>query len=213
MTAKQVTSKAPAPTTPEECLRRAMAAKTPRSRAMHARKGLAHRAPLETTVHAMLLRQLALALYETKSFRRAYEVALQALDLDVLADVLAQDAARAALASGELELALGHLRLAARRGPASRRPFHWWTLGSTLFLAARYDEAISALARAARWGTQPLTRAPCARAPAVAGEVAATEVSPAGQRPWARATGCFCSGTSPTRRARGGRRGATSRPS
>lgn len=172
MTAKQVTSKAPAPTTPEECLRRAMAAKTPRSRAMHARKGLAHRAPLETTVHAMLLRQLALALYETKSFRRAYEVALQALDLDVLADVLAQDAARAALASGELELALGHLRLAARRGPASRRPFHWWTLGSTLFLAARYDEAISALARAARWGTRdkPLYRAHLALARLAAGE-------------------------------------------
>src|SRR3954454_20791188 len=138
-----------------------MAAKTARSRGMHARKGLASREPIDPTTHAMLLRQLYLSLYEARRFTQAHSVALQALELDVLTDVMNQDAARAALASGELEAALGHLRAAARRGPASRRPFHLWTLGSTLFLAQRYAEAAAALSRAARWGTKdkPLYRA------------------------------------------------------
>jgi tetratricopeptide (TPR) repeat protein len=109
----------------------------------------------------MLLRQLYLAHYEERRFEKALEIALQAIELDVLPDVLNQDAARAALAHGDLESALAHLRAASRLGPASRRPFHQWTLGSTLFLAQRYDEAIAAFQRAARWGTQdkPLYRA------------------------------------------------------
>ena len=45
-----------------------------------------------------------------------------------------------------------HLEAAARRGPASRRAFHYWTLGSTLFIAHRYRGAIAALAIAARRG-------------------------------------------------------------
>lgn len=149
-----------------------MAAKTARSRAMYARRGLASRAPLDRTTHAMLLRQLYLSLFEGRRFRQAHTVALQALALDVLPDVLNQDAARAALASGDLEGALGHLRAAARRGPPSRRPFHLWTLGGTLFLAARYAEAAAALARAARWGTKdkPLYRAHLALARIAAGE-------------------------------------------
>jgi hypothetical protein len=51
--------------------------------------------------------------------------------------------------------------MAARRGPASRRPFHLWTLGGTLFMAHRYAEALGALERAVRWGThdKPLYRA------------------------------------------------------
>src|SRR5262249_39962230 len=64
-----------------------------------------------------------------------------------------QDAARAAQALGDVEAAAGHLRLAARIGPAKRRAFHWWTLGSLYFLAGRFEGAISALTRAARWGT------------------------------------------------------------
>jgi len=120
----------------------------------------------------MLLRQLYLSLFEGRRFRQAHTVALQALELDVLADVLNQDAARAALADGDLENALAHLRAAARRGPASRRPFHLWTLGGTLFLAQRYAEAAAALARAARWGTndKPLYRAHLALARIAAGE-------------------------------------------
>jgi tetratricopeptide (TPR) repeat protein len=139
---------------------------------MHARRGLSHRGPLDRTTHAMLLRQLYLSLYEARRFGEAHSVALQALELDVLPDVLNQDAARAALADGDLEAALGHLRAAARRGPASRRPFHLWTLGSTLFLAQRYAEAAGALDRAARWGTKdkPLYRAHLALVQIAAGE-------------------------------------------
>ncbi len=109
----------------------------------------------------MLLRQLYLAHFEVRRFDAARAVVLQALELGVLADVLQQDAARVALAVGDLDAALAHLRVAARRGPASRRPFHLWTLGSTLFLAQRYAEAIAAMERAVRWGTKdrPLYRA------------------------------------------------------
>ena len=110
--------------------RKAMAARSPQSRAMFARRGLATHAPLDRTTHAMLLRQLYLSLYEARRFAQAHTIALQALELDVLSDVLNQDAARAALGNGDLESALSHLRAAARRGPASRRPFHLWTLGS-----------------------------------------------------------------------------------
>lgn len=149
-----------------------MAARTARSRAMYARRGLASSAPLDRTTHAMLLRQLYLSLFEARRFEEAHSVALQALELDVLADVLNQDAARAALASGDLESALAHLRAAARRGPASRRPFHLWTLGGTLFLAQRYAESAAALSRAARWGTKdkPLYRAHLALAQIAGGE-------------------------------------------
>jgi tetratricopeptide (TPR) repeat protein len=109
----------------------------------------------------MLLRQLYLSHFEERHFARALEVARQAIDLDILPDVLHHDAARAALAAGDVRASLGHLRMAARRGPASRRAFHLWTLGSTLFLAQEYPEAVSALQRAVRWGTdgKPLYRA------------------------------------------------------
>jgi len=149
-----------------------MAARTPASRARFARLGLASRAPLDRTTHAMLLRQLYLALFERRRFREAHRIALQALELDVLADVLHQDAARASLADGDLDEAVAHLRAAARRGPASRRPFHLWTLGGTLFLAQRYSEAIAALTRASRWGTRdkPLYRAHLALAKIAGGE-------------------------------------------
>lgn len=159
-------------TTPEDFLKRAMSARSPAMRARYARQGLASRAPLDRTTQAMLLRQLYLSRYEARKFGEAHAIALQAIELDVLADVLLQDAARAAIASGDLDAALGHLRMAARRSPASRRAFHWWTLGSTLFLAHRYAEAIAALTRATRWGTRdkPLYRAHLALARIAAGE-------------------------------------------
>jgi tetratricopeptide (TPR) repeat protein len=152
-----------------------MGARTPATRAKHARAGLATRQRLEPTTQAMLLRQLYLALYERRRFEEAHEIALQALTCDVLADVLHQDAARAALASGDAEGALAHLRTAARKSPASRRPFHLWTLGATLFLMQRYPESISALERATRWGThdKPLYRAHLALAKLAAGLVLA----------------------------------------
>jgi tetratricopeptide (TPR) repeat protein len=130
-----------------------MKARSPGTRQRWAIRGLASRGRLDPSTHVMLLRQLYLAHYDQGQFERSYTVACQAAELDVLPDVMHQDAARARHASGDVEGAIGHLRLAARLGPPSRRAFHWWTLGSMLFLAGRHDEAIAALARAARWGT------------------------------------------------------------
>ena len=102
----------------------------------------------------MLLRQLYLAYYEERRFDKALAISQQNIELCVLPDVAHQDAARAAQALGDVDAAAGHLRLAARVGPAKRRAFHWWTLGSLYFLAGRYEDAVSALTRAARWGTR-----------------------------------------------------------
>jgi tetratricopeptide (TPR) repeat protein len=117
--------------------------------------------PLDRTTHALLLRQLYLSHYEQGRFAKARVVATQALELEVLVDVFHEDAARAAMGEGDVNGAVSHLRRAARRGPASRRPFHLWTLGSLLFLEHRYAEAITALELAVRCGTgdNPLFRA------------------------------------------------------
>lgn len=138
---------------PEDHLERAIAAATPRERGSWARKGLACRTPLDRTTQTLLLRQLYLSHFALRRFTQAYDVAQQALQLAVLPDVVHQDAARAKQAMGDHQAAAGHLRLAARLGPPSRKAFHWWTLGSVLLLADRHDEAIAALSRAARWGT------------------------------------------------------------
>lgn len=157
---------------PEDYLDRALNARSPTLRAKYARLGLAIRGPLERTTHAMLLRQLYMAYYETRRFRKARDVALQALELGIMVDVIHQDVARAFLGLGQKEDAIGHLRLAARRGPASRRAFHLWTLGSHLFLMGRYVEASTSLSRAARWGTtdRPLYQAHAALARLARGE-------------------------------------------
>jgi tetratricopeptide (TPR) repeat protein len=160
-TAKKTTAKRsaasaarPAPTiSPEEMLQRAMGARTPRARAIWARRGLASARRLDVTTQSMLLRQLYLAYYEDRRFAKALEVSRQSVQLSVLPDVAHQDAARAAQALGDVDAAAGHLRLAARTGPPKRRAFHLWTLGSLYFLAGRHADAISALERAARWGT------------------------------------------------------------
>jgi hypothetical protein len=160
------------PTSPEDALRNAMEAGSPDVRARWALLGLASRAPLDRTTQAMLLRQLYLSHFEEGRFEAARQVAAQGGELGVLVDVFQQDAARAALAAGDIDAAASHLRLAARRGPVSRRPFHQWSLGSVLFLAHRYAEASAALARAARWGTRdkPLYRAHLALVRIAAGE-------------------------------------------
>jgi tetratricopeptide (TPR) repeat protein len=134
-------------------LERALAAKSPKGRAMWAARGLAHPEELDPTTHALLLRQMYLARYAQGHFAMAYELAAEALTFGVLIDVVHQDAARAKQALGEVDSAVGHLRQAARLGPPARRAFHWWTLGSVLFVAGRHEEAIAALERAARWGT------------------------------------------------------------
>lgn len=151
---KTVTKKPSTPPLgPEEILLRAMQAKTPRSRGIWARRGLSLRRALDRTTHAMLMRQLYLSHYEQRRFRQALDAAEQSLELGVLSDVVHQDAARACVGLGDVEGAVGHLRLAARIGPAKRRAFHWWTLGSLFFVRGRNEEAMAALSRAARWGT------------------------------------------------------------
>lgn len=130
-----------------------MRAKSAQARANWALRGLASPGALDETTHAMLLRQLYLARFAQGEFAEAYELGGQAVHLGVLPDVIHQDMARAKQALGETESAIGHLRLAARLGPPSRRAFHWWAMGSLLFVAGRHEEAISALTRAARWGT------------------------------------------------------------
>jgi len=134
-------------------LERALSAATPRARGLWARRGLALPVRIDRTTKAMLLRQLYLAYYEERRFQKAADVAEQLISTAVLPDVAHQDAARAKHALGDVEGAAGHLRLAARIGPATRKAFHWWTLGSVYYLAHRYDEAIAAISRAARWGT------------------------------------------------------------
>ncbi len=139
-----------------------MCAKTPTGRARNAQRGLATKAPLDRTTNAMLLRQLYLARFEERRFDEALALAEDAASLGIdLTDILLQDAARAAVAAGKVSRAVTHLRAASRRSPPERRAFHFWTLGSVLFLAQRYDESIAALERAARWGTtdKPLYRA------------------------------------------------------
>lgn len=137
----------------EDILQRAIAAATPRSRRMWARRGLSLRAPLDRTIQSLLLRQLYLAYFEDRRFEKASEISEQLVALDILPDVAQQDAARARQALGDIDGAASHLRLAARVSPPSRRAFHFWTLGGLYFLAQRYNEAIAALTRAARWGT------------------------------------------------------------
>jgi tetratricopeptide (TPR) repeat protein len=130
-----------------------MAARSARTRAKYAKLGLSASRPIDRTTQAMLLRQLYLAHYEGRRFENALEVAVQLIRLQVLTDVAHQDAARACQALGDFDRAVGHLRLAARSSPASRRAFHLWTLGGLMYLEGRHSEAASMLERAARWGT------------------------------------------------------------
>jgi tetratricopeptide (TPR) repeat protein len=157
---------------PEEILQRAMTATTTRARKLWARRGLSLRAPLDRTIQSLLLRQLYLAYFEDRRFEKAQEISEQLVALDVLPDVAQQDAARAKQALGDVDGAASHLRLAARVSPPNRRAFHFWTLGSLYFLARRYDEAIAALTRAARWGTtdKPLYQAHLALARCASGQ-------------------------------------------
>lgn len=139
--------------TPEDMLQRAIHAPTPRARGLWARKGLSTHGKLNPTTQALLLRQLYLAHYEEERFDQALIASEQALVLDVLPDVVHQDVARAKQATGDIDGAATHLRLAVRSCPPNRKAFHWWTLGSVYYLDKRFEDAIAALTRASRWGT------------------------------------------------------------
>jgi tetratricopeptide (TPR) repeat protein len=157
---------------PEALLQQATLARTSDLRAKYARKGLEPGRRLDPTTRSMLLRQLYLSLLEQKDFEEALAVAEQNLKTGVLKDVVYQDAARACIGLGEIQRAAGYLRLASRIGPASRRAFHCWTLGSVLYLVKEFEQAIHAFSRALRWGTtdRPLYRAQLALARRGAGE-------------------------------------------
>ena len=121
----------------------------------------------------MLLRQLYLSLYEATALRRARARSRSRRSSSACSATSSTRTRRAPRwPSGDVDAAVSHLRIAARRGPASRRPFHLWTLGSTLFLAHRYAEALAALERAVRWGTRdkPLYRAHLALVRIASGE-------------------------------------------
>jgi len=156
--------------TPELMLRKAARARTPATRAKYARRGL-DASRLDRDTRAMLLRQLYLSLMERRDFSGARRVAEEMATLEVLPDVAHQDVARACLGEGDLDGATRHLRLALRLGPPSRRAFHFWTLGSILYLHGHPEEAVRALSSAARWGTteKPLYRAQLALARIEAG--------------------------------------------
>lgn len=160
------------PATPEILLRKATLARTAGLRAKYARRGLEQQGKLDRTTRAMLLRQLYLSHMEGRRFEEAVQVAEEIVSLDVMPDVARQDAARACLGLGDRERAIEHLRLASRVGPASRRAFHLWTLGSVQYLAGRPRDAIGALSRASRWGTtdRPLYQAQLALARIACGD-------------------------------------------
>jgi tetratricopeptide (TPR) repeat protein len=141
-------------------LRKATHAQSSGARAKYATRGLAE-AGRDRTLRAMLLRQLYLSQMESEQFALAAETARAVLDLGVLPDVAGQDLARAHLALGNAAEAIEELRRASRVGPASRRAFHLWTLGTILYFREDAAGAASAFERAVRWGTtaRPLYRA------------------------------------------------------
>jgi tetratricopeptide (TPR) repeat protein len=161
---------------PEAYLHKATHAQTSSDRAKYATRGLAQPG-LDDTTQAMLLRQLYLAHMEGRRFEIALQVSEKMIELRVLSDVARQDAARACLGLGRPNDAVAHLRVAGRVAPASRRAFHAWTLGSTLYLLGRAPEAVAAFERALRWSTnaKPLYAAQLALAEMAAGDSCSME--------------------------------------
>jgi tetratricopeptide (TPR) repeat protein len=136
----------------EDFLRKATLAESAGARAKYATRGLA-KVGTDRTMRAMLLRQLYLSHMEAERFDEAREIARAALELGVMADVACQDLARAYLGLGRHREAIDQLRRASRVGPASRRAFHLWTLGSVLYFREEFSAAAVVFERAVRWGT------------------------------------------------------------
>jgi tetratricopeptide (TPR) repeat protein len=133
-------------------LRMATLAESAGARAKYATRGLAA-AGDDRTLRAMLLRQLYLSHMEAERFDKASEIARDIIELGVMPDVACQDLARAYLGLGRYREAVEELRRASRVGPASRRAFHLWTLGSVSYFRGDYAGAARAFERAVRWGT------------------------------------------------------------
>lgn len=93
-------------------------------------------------MEALLLRQLYLAELEEGDTAAALTTAEEMIDLAALGDIARQDAARAAAALGAVDVAAGHLRIAAEICPPERRAFHLATLGALLRFTGRVAEAV-----------------------------------------------------------------------
>jgi tetratricopeptide (TPR) repeat protein len=147
---------------PEEYLRLALQAESPRERARFARQGLDSAPPdVDPDTQVLLLRQLYLAYLDSHRLREAAEIAIEMARIGPLKDVAHCDASRAFQALGDMEGAIAHQRLAARWSPAPRRSFHYWSLATLLHFHGELDGAIAALQRGERWAhaDRPLLRA------------------------------------------------------
>lgn len=149
--------------TPEDFLRRALEADSPKLRADLAREGLElGEEDLEPDTELLLLRQLYLAHLESHRFQTAVEIAGRMTELaTALKDVAHHDASRAYAALGQTARAIEEQRMAARTAPPDRRSFQGWALATQLQFSGDLDGAESALRRAERWAREdrPLLRA------------------------------------------------------
>ncbi len=135
---------------PSDCLLRALASDRLAEKRLFCQLGLSARG-VDDELRALLLRQLYLAELEEGNDAEALAIAEAMVELETLGDVARQDAARAAVALGQLDMAVAHLQVAARICPAGRRAFHYCHLGALLRFAGRKRLALEALGRAVRW--------------------------------------------------------------
>lgn len=105
-------------------------------------------------LRALLLRQLYLAELEEENDAAALEIAAEMIRLGTLGDISRQDAARAAVGIGDLEAAIGHLRIAARVCPPARRAFHYAHLGALQRFNGQLDQAVVSFDKATQWATE-----------------------------------------------------------
>lgn len=141
------------PDTAETCLLRALRARTSEERETFAARGLA-RVDDDDEMTALLLRQLYLVHLDRRDYESALGVAEEMVELGELGDVARQDAARAAMGLDKIDVAAGHLRIAARVCPPDRRAFHFATLGALLRFGGKPQEAVEAFSKASRWSTK-----------------------------------------------------------
>lgn len=174
---------APGPTA-LEFLRLAIAAPDSATRARLATAGLAQ-PEIDLDTRYVLLRQLYLARFAERQYRRALELAQKMVETGTLTDLAHHDAARALQALADLPGAIAEQRLAARAAPTGRRSFHYWSLATLAHFAGDVDGALVALGHGLRWARRdrPLLRAHAAyirldagrAAPALAGTVASLQ--------------------------------------
>jgi len=134
------------------CLLRALGTQIPAQKREMAKRGL-ELDDGDEELRALLLRQMYLAELEDENDASALEIAAEMIQLGTLGDISRQDAARAAVGVGDLDAAIGHLRIAARVCPAPRRAFHYAHLGALLRFEGHLDLAVEAFENATRWAT------------------------------------------------------------